>query len=34
VRWTRSNRRNISVSHRTSVALLAEHVGVQGVRPG
>jgi hypothetical protein len=27
VRWTQSNRRNISVSHRASVALLGEHVG-------
>jgi hypothetical protein len=27
VRWTRSNHRNISVSHRRSVALLDEHVG-------
>ncbi|MDA0180390.1 hypothetical protein OJ997_08800 [Solirubrobacter phytolaccae] len=27
LRWTKSNRRNISISHRTSVALLDEHVG-------
>ncbi len=27
LRWTQSNHRNISVSHRTSVALLDEHVG-------
>jgi hypothetical protein len=27
VRWTQSNERNISVSHRKSVALLDEHVG-------
>ena len=27
VRWTKSNRRNISISHRASVALLDEHVG-------
>ncbi len=27
VRWTQSNHRNISVSHRRSVALLDEHVG-------
>lgn len=27
VRWTQSNRRNLSVSHRRSVALLDEHVG-------
>lgn len=27
VRWTQSNRRNISISHRPSVALLDEHVG-------
>jgi hypothetical protein len=27
VRWTQSNRRNISVSHRASVALLDQHVG-------
>ena len=27
VRWTQSNRRNISISHRASVALLDEHVG-------
>ena len=27
VRWTQSNKRNISVSHRRSVALLDEHVG-------
>jgi hypothetical protein len=29
VRWTQSNRRNISVSHRASVALLDEHVGAK-----
>jgi len=29
VRWTRSSHRNISVSHRPSVALLDEHVGVK-----
>jgi hypothetical protein len=27
VRWTQSNHRNISISHRASVALLDEHVG-------
>jgi hypothetical protein len=27
VRWTQSNHRNISISHRRSVALLDEHVG-------
>ena len=27
IRWTQSNHRNISVSHRRSVALLDEHVG-------
>jgi hypothetical protein len=27
VRWTRSNQRNISISHRRSVALLDTHVG-------
>ena len=27
LRWTQSNHRNISVSHRASVALLDEHVG-------
>ena len=27
VHWTQSNHRNISVSHRRSVALLDEHVG-------
>ena len=27
IRWTQSNHRNISVSHRTSVALLDEFVG-------
>ena len=27
VRWTRSNHRNISISHRASVALIDEHVG-------
>ena len=27
LRWTQSNPRNISISHRTSVALLDEHVG-------
>jgi hypothetical protein len=27
LRWTKSNRRNISISHRDSVALLDEHVG-------
>lgn len=27
LRWTKSNRRNISISHRASVALLDEHVG-------
>ena len=27
LRWTQPNRRNISVSHRTSVAALDEHVG-------
>jgi hypothetical protein len=27
IRWTRSNHRNISVSHRTSVALLEEVIG-------
>ena len=27
LRWTQSNHRNISVSHRTSVALLDEYVG-------
>jgi hypothetical protein len=27
LRWTQSNRRNISISHRTSVALLDENVG-------
>ena len=27
LRWTQSNPRNISVSHRASVALLDEHVG-------
>ena len=29
LRWTQSNRRNISVSHRRSVALLDEHVGAK-----
>jgi hypothetical protein len=29
VRWTQSNHRNISVSHRRSVALLDEHVGAK-----
>ena len=29
VRWTRSSHRNVSVSHRPSVALLDEHVGVK-----
>jgi hypothetical protein len=29
VRWTQSNPRNISVSHRHSVALLDEHVGAK-----
>lgn len=27
LRWTQSNHRNISISHRASVALLDEHVG-------
>jgi hypothetical protein len=27
LRWTQANRRNISISHRASVALLDEHVG-------
>ena len=27
LRWTQSNHRNISISHRTSVTLLDEHVG-------
>ena len=27
LRWTQSNHRNISISHRRSVALLEEHVG-------
>ena len=27
LRWTQSNHRNISISHRTSVALLDEYVG-------
>lgn len=27
LRWTKSNRRNISISHRSSVALLDEYVG-------
>ena len=27
VRWTQSNHRNISISHRASIALLDEHVG-------
>ena len=27
LRWTQSNHRNISISHRTSVALLDENVG-------
>ena len=27
LRWTQSNHRNISISHRHSVALLEEHVG-------
>jgi hypothetical protein len=30
VRWTLSNHRNVSVSHRRSVALLDEHVGAKG----
>jgi hypothetical protein len=30
VRWTQSNPRNISVSHRASVALLDEYVGPKG----
>jgi hypothetical protein len=29
VRWTRSNARNVSISHRDSVALLDEHVGAK-----
>jgi len=29
VRWTQSNHRNISISHRRSVALLDEHVGAK-----
>jgi hypothetical protein len=29
VRWTQSNHRNISVSHRHSVALLEQHVGAK-----
>jgi hypothetical protein len=29
VRWTQSNHRNISVSHRRSVALLDEYVGAK-----
>jgi hypothetical protein len=29
VRWTQSNARNISISHRRSVALLDEHVGLK-----
>ena len=31
IRWTQSNHRNISVSHRHSVALLDEHVGPEDV---
>jgi hypothetical protein len=27
LRWTQSNHRNVSISHRRSVALLEEHVG-------
>jgi len=27
LRWTQSNHRNISISHRASVALLGENVG-------
>ena len=27
LRWRQSNHRNISISHRTSVAMLDEHVG-------
>jgi hypothetical protein len=30
LRWTQSNHRNISISHRASVALLDEHVGPKG----
>jgi hypothetical protein len=30
IRWTRSNPRNISISHRNSVALLDEFVGPKG----
>ena len=30
LRWTQSNHRNISISHRTSVALLDENVGPKG----
>jgi hypothetical protein len=29
VKWTQSNHRNISVSHRASVALLDEFVGLK-----
>ena len=29
VRWTRSNHRNVSVSHRDSVALLDAHIGMK-----
>jgi hypothetical protein len=29
VRWTRSNHRNVSVSHRASVALLDAHIGMK-----
>ena len=32
VRWTQSNARNVSVSHRRSVALLDERVGPKGAR--
>jgi len=27
LRWTQPNHRNVSISHRKSVALLEEHVG-------
>jgi hypothetical protein len=27
IRWTQSNARNISISHRTSVALMDEFIG-------
>jgi hypothetical protein len=30
VRWTRSNHRNISVSHRHSVAILDAFIGPKG----